>query len=194
MSLEFYESHIQTSIDYAQNKINLSFEVFGQQKLELIEESEKEIKNAKIGLTELTNQIILLNTNERIIIQRKLQLFQSRINEIEQLILNNKSRSKLFGQNIDVKSSITIDESIKNTVNSLNETNDIGKGILSTLDDQKKKLLNAHGNLLNMGESVQTTTSIVNKMEKTQKSNKIIMYSIICLLIFAILFIIYLSF
>jgi len=193
-SFEFYESHSQSCIDSAMSKLNSSSEFAGQQKLDKIKEAQDYLLQAQEGIAELQNGIILLPTNERTASQRRLQLLQNRVKEIEDLISNAKQRQRLLGHSQDLKTNAAADESMRQTINSLSEGTEIGKGILASLSTHREKLVNAHSNLNQMSTSVGSSTTIVNRMESVQRNNKIIMWIVIILLIGAIAFLLYMPF
>ena len=193
-SFEFYESHSQSCIDSAMSKLNSSSEFAGQQKLDKINEAQDHLLQAQEGIAELQNGIILLPTNERTTSQRRLQLLQNRVKEIEDLISNAKQRQRLLGHYQDLKTNVAADESMRQTINSLSEGTVIGKGILASLSTHREKLMNAHSNLNQMSTSVGSSTTIVNRMESVQRNNKIIMWIVIILLIGAIAFLLYMPF
>ena len=193
-SFEFYESHSQSCIDSAMSKLNSSSEFAGQQKLDKINEAQDYLLKAQEGIAELQNGIILLPTNERTASQRRLQLLQNRVKEIEDLISNAKQRQRLLGHSQDLKTNAAADESMRQTINSLSEGTEIGKGILASLSTHREKLVNAHSNLNQMSTSVGSSTTIVNRMESVQRNNKIIMWIVIILLIGAIAFLLYMPF
>ena len=193
-SFEFYESHSQSCIDSAMSKLNSSSEFAGQQKLDKINEAQDHLLQAQEGIAELQNGIILLPTNERTTSQRRLQLLQNRVKEIEDLISNAKQRQRLLGHYQDLKTNVAADESMRQTINSLSEGTEIGKGILASLSTHREKLMNAHSNLNQMSTSVGSSTTIVNRMESVQRNNKIIMWIVIILLIGAIAFLLYMPF
>ena len=195
MSFDYYEGIVQKGIDDATALVNQSTAESGQKKLETLILATKKIEESSRHFSELQNVIILLPTNERATAQRKVQLFDTRIKEIEGRIEANKQRAKLLSNaSLEAKNKVTDEESLEQAQNAMGSAYEIGTGILSQLKQQHNTLSNAKSNTDKLSSSVSDTAKHVSNMERIAKQNKLIIYAIIGLLIAGILLLLYLKF
>ena len=196
MNFEYYENLVQDSIEQSNNLVNQSTALTGQAKIDILNQALVKVDESKNLMGEMQNSLIFLSTNERSSAQRKMQLFNTRIKEIEGRIETNKQKAKLFS-NANMNPLVNQEspsESLSKTQNAIGSACEIGKGIISTLRDQHDKLMNAKTNADAIKASVANTATHVSRMERVAKQNKLIVYIVIGLLVIAILLLLYIKF
>ena len=188
MTLEYYESLVQQTMEQANSLINNSSAETDQKKMDMLNLAQSKIEDCYSQLGEMKNLMIILPPNEKVQAQRRVQLIDTRIKELQGRIETGKQRAKLFSNiSLDpLNNSESQAESLARTQGAIGTSNEIGKGILSTLKGQHQKLENAKMNADQIKMSVANTASHVSNMEKIARQNKMIVYLIIGLLIIGI--------
>ena len=195
MTFEYYDRTIQNAIDSATNIINESSLLSGSSKIDSLNKATSKIEDAKKNLADLQNNLIMFSTNERVLVQRKTQLFITRIKELEDRVNNNLERAKLFANaSVDQFNQVDESEGLRRTQETIGSAVEIGTGILSTLHDHHSKLKNAMNNASMIRSSVSDTDKHVRIMERISKQNKLVVYVIIGLLVLGIIILLYLKF
>ena len=196
MTVEYYESLAQQSLEQANSLINESSSHTGQTKIDMLNEAMRKSEETQNYLGEMQNLMILLPTNEKVQVQRRVQLLTTRIKEVEGRIETNKQRVKLLSNvSLDpLNNSESQTESLSRTQNAIGSACEIGTGILSSLRDQHDKLSNAMNNAKGVIASVANSATHVSNMERVARQNKIIVYTVIGLLVAGILLLLYIKF
>jgi len=193
-SYRVYEGYINEYLDKASQHLNESSLMNGPHKTVNVNIAEEFLNKAASGLADLQNMMVIVPTNEKQYISKQIASMTNRYKEIQGQIGETKNRQILVGNRSKNEGEIASTENINQTIASLQESEQIGKGILSSLGSQKEKLLSTHNNLHGIEISVDDSTEVVNRMGKTQNCNMIVMWSVVALLVLAILLVIVLSF
>ncbi|EAY14985.1 Vesicle transport v-SNARE protein [Trichomonas vaginalis G3] len=194
MSAEFYSEEIKGIIREVTNDAHKMDSGELQWTEPVIEDMLNKISGAKDALTELENEIILVTTNEKYEYQKLVQNYKTEISNLEDKLKTTQKRVALLANAKVTDRERQAAVSLNETQAVMSQTVDIGNGILTSLRDQRTKLLNTHQHVHEIDATVDDTGNIVSRMFKRQNKNKLITYGVVGLLILGILLILYLKF
>lgn len=189
-SFEVFESHISQCITEAQNLLR---EATLQGNPSLITEAKKKIDDARVTSGELQRELVMLPTNDKQQAQRRYQTIKEQIADLESRIQSTYDRQQLLGESYDLRKSASNSANLNKIQQYGVEAISFGTEVKSNLKSQRERLLNIDNNINSTDTIVSSASNMIGSMTRTQRTNKIIMYAVVALLVFAIVFIIYLQ-
>ena len=191
MSLEFYAANVKEIINEVQGdvaKLNNSGDFNGLTTQSLYEK----LKSARNSLEEMEHELIMVPTNEKQKAINRINAFRNDINQLEERLKTGTQRTQLLGDASSLPN--TARESFQEAQNSMSEAVKIGNNILTSLNDQKQKILHSIDGVSGIDAVVASASSITQRMKQRQNQNKLITYGVIVLLVIGILLLLYLAF
>ena len=191
MSLDFYAANVKEIINEVQGdvaKLNSSgdFSTLTTQSLY------DKLRSARNSLQEMEHELIMVPTNEKQAAINKINSFRNDLNQLEDKLKSGQQRSQLLGDASSLPN--TARESFQEAQNSMSEAVKIGNNILTSLNDQKQKILHSIDGVTGIDSVVASASSITQRMKQRQNQNKMITYGVIVLLVIGIFLLLYIAF
>lgn len=194
MSAEFYSEEINRVVTEVTSDTKKMDAGEMQWTIPAIDNMIEKINGARDALQELESQMVLVSTNEKNTYQSLITNYSKQIEMLEEKLQINKKRVKILGNTRPAIKERQEAVLLNETNQIMSETVDIGNGILSSLKDQRTKLLNVHENVTEIDHTVDETGNVVSRMFKRHNKNKLLTYLVVFLLVFGILLLLYLKF
>ncbi|XP_071693526.1 vesicle transport v-SNARE 13-like [Rutidosis leptorrhynchoides] len=186
----------------------------GEQKKQKISEVNAGIDEAEALIRKMDNEARSLPPNVKAVLLAKLREYKSDLNNLKSEIkriastnLNQAARDELLESGMADAASVSADQrarllmsterlnkssdTVRDSRRTMLETEELGVSLLQNLHQQRESLLNAHGNLYGVDENVNKSKKIMTNISRRMNRNKWIIGSIVALLIFAIILILY---
>ncbi len=172
-------------------KINRTYLLDANEKL--IEDQKKILKQMELELSSLMDKDYYDEFNVKLSsFKKSVDLYKKKLNELYSKEESKNSSFMSESNLLSEKNSILINrekymfqrsEKLQQVRRTLSSTEEMGTSIMVNMDDQSKEMKKVTGKLKNMGQNLDESNKILNKMKKRAKKNKRIIIIFVILLI-----------